>query len=270
MNQTFGGGVLNCPFVVVKQFAPLIDDERGSTHPHLSWDCDMCVCVSPVAQPTGQAKHNAHRRDCMDYHGGCGGIINTLFIPIWWETFCGKTHSRGRRHTRLFKCDHFIISAGRAEKSNIPVDVLLFSCTVIRFLPLPRVKRPHSYSCWGRSSVVKAFPDVRVHDGTWGNKIKTHKSKPSLSYLGKWNFLQFKNLNIVNVSLNLGELKRVKQLIGSCYSLSMFFFFYAWVLAQWAANQHPLKTRQTHGYPRLFLTASSCHPLLLMCAEGII
>ena len=65
------------------------------------------VCASPVAQPAGQAKHNTHRRDCMDYHRGMA--INTLFISIWWDTLLGK-HTHTHRHTHLFKFNHFIIS----------------------------------------------------------------------------------------------------------------------------------------------------------------
>ena len=67
------------------------------------------VCASPVTLPAGQAKHNTHRRDCMDYHRGLA--INTLFISIWRDTLWGKAHTHPRTHTHTFKFRHFIISA---------------------------------------------------------------------------------------------------------------------------------------------------------------
>lgn len=79
--------------------------------------------------------------------GGHKYIIHTYLMGhILWQDTLPPPHS----FIQMRPLYHI---SGRAEKSNIPVDVLLFSCTVIRFLPLPRVKRPHSYSWGGRSSV---------------------------------------------------------------------------------------------------------------------
>lgn len=123
-------------------------------HTHLSRDCDIMCCASPVTLPAGQAKHNTHSWDCIDYHRGLA--INTLFISIWRDTLWGEanahplSHTHPRTHTHIQIQPLYHIS-GRHGKSYIPVDALVFPALSSDSPALPGVSPPHSYSCRVRS-----------------------------------------------------------------------------------------------------------------------
>lgn len=104
------------------------------------------VCASPVTLPAGQAKHSAHRRDCMNYHRGLA--IDTLFISIWWDPLRGTAHTPTHTFIQIQPLYHI---SGPAEKSYIPVDALVFSCTVIRFSSFPLCVTSSFIFMWVRS-----------------------------------------------------------------------------------------------------------------------
>lgn len=105
-------------------------------HPHLSWDCDIMCCASPVTLPAGQAKHNTHTDEIV--WTTTGGWLSIHYSYPSDGTHCEArhtltpTHAHTNTHTYIQIQPLYHIS-GRAGKSYIPVYALVFSCTVIKF-----------------------------------------------------------------------------------------------------------------------------------------